>query len=233
MRVLVVEDNADLASNVGDYLTLRGHRVDYAANGRTGLQLAASNAYDAVVLDVMLPGLDGVTVCRRLRSESQSNCAVLMLTARDTLDDRVEGLDAGADDYLVKPFALRELEARLRAVVRRGPRIGAGRTLRVADLVLDLDTLLVERGGRRIDLTPTELTLLETLMRAAPAVVGRDALEHAIWGDSPPASDALRLHVHGLREAIDRDFATPLLRTARGRGWALDGAVVPRDVGAP
>ncbi len=222
MRVLVIEDNQSLAANIGEFLTLQGHTVDFAADGLIGLHLGAVNEYDAVVLDVMLPGLDGVSVCRRLRNDARSAVPVLMLTARDTLDDKLTGPDAGADDYLVKPFELRELEARLRTIARRGR--AAGRRLAVGDLSLDPDTLEVCRGGKTVTLTPSELTLLECLMRASPAVVSRDALERALWGDDPPASDALRIHLHRLRRAIDHGFAPALPRTVRRRGWALAAA---------
>jgi DNA-binding response OmpR family regulator len=219
MRILLVEDSAALAANIGEFLTAKGHCVDFAADGLTGLHLCAINEYDAIVLDLMLPGIDGITLCRRVRRDAADPTPILMLTARDTLEDKLTGLEAGADDYLVKPFELRELDARLAAITRRGR--PAGRRLRVADLSLDLDTLQAERAGIPLNLTPSALRLLEVLMKASPAVVTRDALERALWGDSPPASDALRLHIHGLRATIDRDFATALLRTVRGRGWAL------------
>ena len=163
MRILLIEDNAELAINVGDYLALRGHQMDYAGDGLTGLHLCVTQHYDAVVLDVGLPGLDGVTLCRKLRGEAALTLPVLMLmlTARDTLDDKVTGLDAGADDYLVKPFALRELEARLNALARRSDSGGHRRRLQVGDLSLDLDTQTARRGTRELKLTPTGFKLLE------------------------------------------------------------------------
>lgn len=221
MRILLIEDNPELAANVGDYLALRGHQMDYAGDGLTGLHLCVTQHYDAVVLDVGLPGLDGVTLCRKLRGEAGLTLPVLMLTARDTLDDKVTGLDAGADDYLVKPFALRELEARLNALARRGDSGGHRRRLQVGELSLDLDTQTARRGARELKLTPTGFKLLELLMRAAPAVVDRARLESALWDDRPPASDTLRLHVHGLRATLDPAPERPMLRTVRGRGWAL------------
>ena len=222
MRILLIEDNADLATNIGDYLASRGHRMDYAGDGLTGLHLCVTEPYDAVVLDVGLPGMDGLALCRKLRQEADSGVPVLMLTARDTLDDKIAGLEAGADDYLVKPFALRELEARLHALTRRQASQGHRRRLQVGDLGLDLDTQSARRGTRVLHLTPTGMRLLEALMRAAPAVVDRAHLEHVLWGDQPPASDVLRLHVHLLRNTLDTPTETPMLRTVRGRGWALD-----------
>lgn len=220
MQVLVVEDNRDLMANVFDFLEARGHVVDAAYDAPAGLERALGSDYDAVVLDLILPGGDGLDVCRRLRAEGRST-PVLMLTARDTLADKLAGFEAGADDYLVKPFALQELEARLVALARRA-RGSAFRTrLQVADLMLDLATRRVERAGRPIELPPIPLRILELLMRHAPRVVTRAEIERWVWGDAPPDSDALRSHLYVLRSAIDRPFETPLLRTLRGLGCQL------------
>jgi DNA-binding response OmpR family regulator len=219
LRILIIEDNPDLAANVGDYLVSRGHSVDFARDGLSGLHLSVSNEYDVIVLDLMLPGLDGISLCRNMREQARSAVPVLMLTARDTLDEKIEGLEAGADDYMVKPFELRELAARLDVIARR--QRNPGRLMEVADLSLDLDTFEVRRRSALLSLTPMELRLLEVLMRASPAVVSRAALEHALWGDAPPLSDALRLHVHGLRQAIDAGFQPTLVHTVRGRGWSI------------
>jgi DNA-binding response OmpR family regulator len=220
MRVLVIEDQQDLAANIGEYLMEHGHVIDYAADGLTGLHLAAVNSYDALVLDLSLPGLDGLALCRRLRRDAHSVVPVLMLTARDTERDTLAGFDAGTDDYLTKPFSLPELLARLNALARRAQR--PQHVLQVGDLNFDLGTLIVRRGGRRLDLTPAGLRLLEKLMRASPAVVARRDVEQALWGDDPPESDAaLRGHVHALRAAIDLPAAPKLVHTVHGIGYRV------------
>lgn len=222
MHILVVEDNPDLNANLIDFLGDRGHTVDVAYNGYAGLGFALENHYDAIVLDLMLPGIDGLEVCAKLRHAGITT-PVLMLTARDSLEDKLDGFASGADDYLIKPFALLELEARLLALSRRQrPESESGaHQLRVADLVLDTGTWRVTRGGQPIELSPIPLKLLELLLQRAPQVVSRAELERAIWGDSPPDSDALRAHLHSLRSAIDKPFATPLLHTVRGFGYRL------------
>ena len=220
MYVLIVEDNDDLAANIGEYCEERGDIVDYAGDGLTGLHLAAVNNYDVLVLDLSLPGLDGLSLCERLRLDAANNVPILMLTARDTIDDKLAGFASGADDYLVKPFSLLELDARLAAIGNRGPR-RSQHVLRVADLVLDLDTWQAERAEQRITLTPIALRLLETLMRASPRLVRRAELETAIWGDHPPDSEALRTHIHALRAAIDKPFDTALLHTVPTMGYRL------------
>ncbi|HEY6612392.1 MAG TPA: response regulator transcription factor [Pseudomonas sp.] len=220
MRILLVEDNRDILANLADYLTLKGYSVDCAQDGLSGLNLATSGHYDLLVLDVMLPGLDGYSLCRRLREEARSAVPVIMLTARDQLDDRLLGFQAGADDYLVKPFALSELAARIEAVLRRSQG-GGRRLLQVADLDYDLDTLEVSRGGRRLKLNPLGLKLLALLMQKSPHVVRRDALEEALWGDDCPDSDSLRSHIHQLRQVIDKPFPRPLLHTVHGLGYRL------------
>ncbi len=224
MRILIIEDNHDLLANLCEYLEDRGHTVDAAEDGLTGLHLAVCNTYDAILLDVILPGLNGFTVCRKLREEAGRDTPILMLTARDSVEDRVAGLEAGADDYVIKPFALREVEARLRALVRRATGHGQLRCLRVADLTFDTGTLKVTRGDRTIELTPIALRILEHLMKNAPRLVTRGDLEALVWGDSPPDSEAaLRVHLHALRSAIDQTGETPLLHTVRGRGYRLAG----------
>jgi DNA-binding response OmpR family regulator len=179
------------------------------------------NDYDAIVLDLMLPGIDGLEVCRELRERARKTTAIIMLSARGELADKLGGFDTGADDYLVKPVALEELEARLHAVVRRQRGAGTHRILEVGDLRLDEDTLQVHRSGRPIELTRLDLALLAVLMRESPRVVPRPRLEKWLWGDEPPASDSLRAHVHRLRAAIDRPFDHPLLHTVHGVGYRL------------
>lgn len=227
LSVLVVEDNPDLAANIADYLEARGHLVDVALDGVTGLHLAVTQPHDVVVLDLMLPGLDGLSVCRRLRRDAQSPVPVLMLTARATLDDKIAGFGEGADDYLTKPFELRELELRIAALARR-PRSGDTlRRLRVADLDFNLDTLSVQRAGRALSLPVMPMKVLELLMKRSPQVVWRRDIEQALWGDSPPDSDALRVHMHTLRAAIDPPGLPPLLHTLRGVGYQLKAPDAP------
>ena len=227
MRILLVEDNRDILANLADYLTLKGYTVDCAQDGLSGLQLASSQHFDLLVLDVMLPGIDGFTLCQRLREESRSSTPVIMLTARDTLDDRLQGFRSGADDYLLKPFALSELAARIEAVLRRSQGMSR-RTLQVGDLAYDLDTLEVSRAGRPLKLNPLGLKILEILMQRSPSVVRRDVLEEAIWGDDCPDSDSLRSHIHQMRQVIDKPFAQPLLHTVHGVGYRL--VAEPADV---
>ena len=220
MRILVVEDNRDILANVLDYLTLKGYSVDCAQDGLSGLHLAATEHYDLIVLDIMLPGIDGYQLCKRLREDARRDTPIIMLTARDALDDRLQGLQAGADDYLLKPFALSELVARIEAVLRRsqGRR---QRQLQVGDLLYDLDTLQVSRAGQPLKLNPLGMKLLAVLMQRSPAVVRREALEEALWGDHCPDSDSLRSHVHQLRQVLDKPFDKPLLHTVHGVGYRL------------
>lgn len=220
-KILVVEDNPDLAANLVDYLSARGHLVDAAGDGPTGLHLASTQDFDVILLDLILPGMDGISLCRRLRERAGKVTPILMLTARDTLDDKIAGLEAGADDYLVKPFAMREVAARIDALSRRASSTVTRGQLRVADLSFDTATYRVTRGGREIVLPPIPLRMLEALMRASPRVLGRDELERAIWGDAPPDSDAVRTHLHLLRAAIDKPFPQPMVHTLRGIGWQI------------
>ena len=220
MRILIVEDNPDILANVLDYLQLKGYTVDCAQDGLGGLHLAVTQTYDLIVLDVMLPGIDGFQICRRLREDARLDVPVIMLTARDTLDDRIRGFGTGADDYLVKPFALSELHARIRAVLRRS-RGGRSHELRVGDLSFDVETLQVRRAGRTLKPHPFGLKLLEIMMRKSPAVVRREELERELWGDDCPDSDSLRSHIHQLRQIVDKPFDSPLLHTVHGIGYRL------------
>jgi DNA-binding response OmpR family regulator len=220
MHILVIEDNSDIAANIGDYLADKGHIVDFAADGVTGLHLAIVDDFDAIVLDLTLPGMDGLDVCRKLRGEARKQTPVLMLTARDALEQKLVGFDSGADDYMVKPFALQELEARLSVLARRG-RGPKSRQLKVDDLEYNLDTLVVTRAGKLLQLNPTGLKLLQCLMEASPSVVTRRELEMRVWGEELPDSDSLRVHIHGLRAAIDKPFGKPLIHTRHGIGYCL------------
>jgi len=218
--ILLVEDHHDIAEMVCDYLESQGFSVDYAPDGVTALRLASVNAYDALVLDLMLPGMDGLDVCRSLRA-ARVDTPLLMLTARDTLADKLSGFECGADDYLVKPFDLEELAARLTALLRRrrGPR--SGDELRIGELSVDLGSLKVSRGGHEITLTPIGFKILSLLMQESPRVVERRAIERAIWGDVPPDSDALRSHMYVLRKAVDRPFARAMIQTVPSAGFRI------------
>jgi DNA-binding response OmpR family regulator len=220
MNILLIEDNRDLASNLFDYFEARGHTLDLAGDGIPGLHFASTNSYDVLVLDVMLPSMDGLTMCRCLR-EAGKHTPILMLTARDSLEDKIAGLEAGADDYVVKPFSMREVEARLLALVRRSKLREGNQLLQVGDLSFNTDTLKIQRGQRAVVLPPIALKLLELLMRQSPRVLSREEVERAIWGDAPPDSDALRAHMHILRHAIDAKNDKPLLKTLRGIGYQI------------
>lgn len=222
MKILVIEDNRALLANLFEYFEARGHILDAAPDGRTGLHLASHAEFDAIVLDLSLPGMDGLEVCRRLRHDARSDAPIIMLTARDALNDRLTGFEAGADDYLTKPFALAELEARLTALVRRQRRaVSPTAVLRVGDLEYDPASLKVTRGGQAIVLNPTGRRILEILMRASPEVVSRERLERELWGEEAPGDDTLRAHIYALRKAIDRPFDSPLLRTQLRAGYQL------------
>ncbi len=220
LRILIVEDNPDIAENIADYLEPRGNILDFAMDGIGGLHLALTEDYDVIVLDIMLPGMDGLNFCRKLREEGGKQTPVLMLTARDTLSDKLEGFDAGADDYLVKPFALQELAARLGALVRRAYKLPKT-ILYVADLEMDTGRMKVQRAGQAIELNHACLKILVMLMQAHPNVVTRKELEQALWEDNPPDSDVMRSHIYALRTAIDKPFKTPLLQTIHGIGYRL------------
>ncbi|MEE4298960.1 MAG: response regulator transcription factor [Pseudomonadales bacterium] len=228
--VLLVEDHRDIAEMVYDGLENAGFQVDYASDGAAALGLAAENDYDLVVLDLMLPRLDGMEVCRRLRKEQRSDVPVLMLTARDTLEDKIAGLDAGADDYLVKPFAFAELEARVRALLRRSRGQVAQERFEVGDLVLDTGTWHVSRAGQPLSVTPIGMKLLTVLMRAAPQIVSRRQLEREVWGEGLPDSDTLRSHLYTLRKAVDRPFEHAMIETVSGAGYRI--AMPESDRGA-
>ncbi|MFP3873823.1 MAG: response regulator transcription factor [Thiohalophilus sp.] len=221
MRVLVIEDNPDLAANLCDYLEARAHQVDVAGDGLTGLHLAVTQPYDVIILDLMLPGMDGMTLCKKLRGEARNTTPILMLTARVSLEDKIAGFECGADDYVVKPFAMREVEMRLQALARRAKPGPDRAVLRVGELSFDPRTLAVQRGGQSIELPPIPLRILELLMQRSPEVVSRADIERDIWGDTPPDSDALRAHMHILRAAVDRPFDKAMIRTLRGFGYQL------------
>jgi DNA-binding response OmpR family regulator len=222
MHLLLIEDHQDLADNVCEFFAGHGDQIDHENNGLDGLNRALDTTFDAIVLDIMLPGLDGLSICRQLRQAGRTRVPILMLTAKDLISDKVDGFEAGADDYLVKPFSLAELDARLKALVRRASVAApAHRWLQVGDLKFDLDTLEAERGGERIKLNPTTRRLLMVLMQNSNRVVTRAELERELWGEHPPQGDFLRAHMHALRAAIDKNFSVKLLHTIHGTGYRL------------
>ncbi|MCA1780293.1 MAG: response regulator transcription factor [Xanthomonadaceae bacterium] len=218
--MLLVEDHDDLATTIGDYLENSGFAMDYAADGSIALNLMEDNVYDIVILDLMLPKVDGLRVCRKLRDRGDAT-PILMLTARDQLEDKLEGFEVGADDYLVKPFEMEELLARLNALLRRARGEVSDGAIRVGDLVFDPRTMRVEREGQRLTLSPTSIRILRILMRESPRLVSREQIENELWGDMLPDSDTLRSHMYNLRKSIDRPFSSKLLHTVQGMGFKL------------
>ncbi len=220
MRILLVEDNRRLNTSLRQSLVEEGYAVDAAFDGQEGEELALMAPYDVIVLDLMLPVKDGLEVCRSLRLQHITT-PILMLTARDTIDDRVHGLDSGADEYLVKPFAISELRARLRALLRRDSGDKSGQ-LRVADLVLDPATHAVTRRGQAISLTAKEFALLEYLMRNPGRVISREAIENHVWDyDFASGSNVVDVYIRRLRRKIDDPFEVKLFETIRGAGYLL------------
>ena len=219
-RVLIVEDNKDIALLLVDFFSDRQQIVDYAHDGLSGLHLAASNEYDAIILDLSLPGVDGLELCRQLRTVKHSDVPILMLTARDTLDDKLTGFSAGADDYLVKPFELQEVYARIQALWRRSKQ-SVKSILKVSDLALNTETREVHRGDVVINLNPIPFKILQLLMENSHRVVTRREIETQVWGDEATDSDALRTHISALRNAIDKPFSSKLLHTMHGIGYRL------------
>jgi DNA-binding response OmpR family regulator len=221
MRILLVEDEVKMARALRRGLEQEGHAIDVSSDGNDGLSKALEYDYDAVVLDVMLPGRDGFSICRELRASGKWS-PVLMLTARDSVDDRIRGLDAGADDYLVKPFAFGELLARLRALVRRGPSERPP-VISVGDVELDPAAHTVTRAGRTVDLSAREFALLEFLMRHPGEVLSRTRILEQVWDYSYSGfSNVVDVYVAYLRRKLERPFGRPLIRTVRGVGYALD-----------
>lgn len=221
MLVLLIEDHRLLAETLIDYLNSENIEVDYAATGLQGLELALQQAYDALILDINLPDLDGFSICQRLRQQYSLDVPILMLTARDQLADRLQGFAQGADDYLVKPFANQELVARLQALVKRNRGQVVQKRLSLGDLSLDTSTQQVWRGGKEILVSPTGFKILHILMREAPAIVSREALQNEVWGADLPDTDALRSHLYNLRKALNSPDQTELIHTIKGVGFKL------------
>ncbi|MBX6342127.1 MAG: response regulator transcription factor [Thermomicrobiaceae bacterium] len=225
MHILVVEDEQRLARLLQRVLQDERHTVDLAYDGATGLEMALSGDYDLAILDLMLPDLDGLEICRQLRA-ARVTTPILMLTARGAVEDRVTGLNAGADDYLVKPFAMEELLARVNALLRRARGVdGPPTVLQVADLTLDLLRHEVRRGGQVIDLTPKEFALLEYLMRNPGRALTRSQIIDRVWRyDLDSLSNVVDIYIHYLRDKIDRGFGRPLIKTVRGVGYKIEGS---------
>lgn len=216
--VLLIEDNLDLSETIIQYLELEDIICDYASSAESGLSLTENNRYDVILLDIMLPRMTGLELCKMLR-KTGIDTPVLMLTARDTLDDKLEGFESGTDDYLVKPFDLPELVVRIKALAKR--KSGQSKLLKINDLTMHLDVMDVSRGNRSIQLSPISWKLLEVLMRESPKPVSRQKLIQFVWGDAPPESNSLKVHLHRLRKQIDGKQDTPLLQTIPNQGYAL------------
>lgn len=226
MRVLLVEDDPRIARFVAQGLREQTYAVDVTGDGKDALYKLSINDYDAIILDVMIPGCDGFEVCRELRAAG-STVPVLMLTARDAVEDRVAGLDNGADDYLIKPFEVAELLARLRALLRRGHAVNAP-AITVADLVIDMRAHRVTRGGQQVELTAKEYALLEYLARERGRVLGRAEIAEHVWDENfDPMSNLIDVNINRLRRKIDDGFTPPLIHTRRGEGYLL---AAPEDL---
>lgn len=221
LSILLVEDHRQLAQTIVEYLEQQGATADYAGDASLGRELVREHHYDLILLDVMLPGEDGYSFCRYLRKELTLNTPVIFLTARDQLDDKLEGFSRGGDDYIVKPFALPELAARVQALVRRERREVAPNLLQVGDLSLDPARQEVRREGQILKLSPTAFRILRILMRESPRIVSREQMEKELWGDLVPDSDALRSHLYNLRKVVDKPFDVQLLETLPGVGFCI------------
>ena len=221
-NIFVVEDEEDILDLIRHHLLKEGYVVSTATNGMEAVKSIQRKVPDLVLLDVMLPGMDGTKLCKTLREEWHNKTPILMLTARDTILDKVAGFDSGGDDYLVKPFSLLEVEVRLKALVRRARGgVAPAAPLRVGSLVYDASTMTAVRSGQALALTKTGYRLLHCLMRESPKIVSRDKLAAEVWGDDRPDSDALRTHIHALRQALDKGHDVAMLRTVQGVGYRL------------
>lgn len=221
MLVLLVEDHRLLAETLMDYLESESIDVDYAANGLQGLEIARSQTFDAIILDVNLPGIDGFTICEQLRQTYKVDTPILMLTARDQLEDRIKGFENGADDYLIKPFESQELVMRLKALVKRDRGQVTQKLLTVGSLKLDTGKMQIWRDDELIEVSPTSFKILNILVRAYPEVVTREQIEQELWGSDVPDTDTLRSHVYNLRKAVDHPFDQAMIQTVKGVGLKL------------
>lgn len=220
LQLLLIEDQLDIAQNIADYMEQKGHNLDFATQGRQGLDLALQEHFDLIVLDLNLPIMDGLEVCRQLREKADRHIPILMLTARDSIEDKVTGFGVGADDYLTKPFSLQELEVRCLALSRRHL-LDSKHVIELGQLSIDKNKRLASREGQPLNLSSMGYKILTVLAEAHPQVVSRSELSHKLWGDEPTESDALRSHIYQLRTALDKPFTFPMLKTLHGVGFTL------------
>ncbi len=216
MRILVVEDTIDIAANIGDYLEIKGHEVDFAYHGQAALALLKQSQFDVIVLDIMMPGIDGLTLCKLLRNQFCLDIPILFLTARDSLEDKLTGFEVGGDDYLVKPFALEELHCRLQALCTRGRR-KIRKTLCYGPLTIDPNAMSASCAGQALRLDPIQFDILKLLLQNAPVLVTKEDIEYAIWQGDAGESSALRTHIYRLRSALNDD----LIETVHGKGYRI------------
>jgi DNA-binding response OmpR family regulator len=221
MKILLIEDHDELAAQLGDFLGSLGWHIDFSSTGRRGIALALEHEYDLIILDLNLPDIDGTEVCREIKSKSQLNIPILMLTARDSFADKVKGFDIGADEYLTKPYDLRELALRCRVLTRR-QELYQSNTISLGDISLDLNENRATRSDRDIALNKTSFSILLMLMKAYPNPVSKSRIIHELWGDAPPETDALKSHIYNLRLAIDKPFAKNIVKTIVNVGYKLD-----------
>lgn len=221
LHVLLIEDELNIARNIAEYMEQRGHVFDFADKGKQGLELALNTYYDLIILDLNLPTMDGLEVCQQLREKADRHIPILMLTARDSIDDKVSGFNVGTDDYLTKPFSLQELEVRCLALSRRH-RLQTKDTVELGPLILDRKRKTATRDGNALELSTMGFKILTILAEAYPQVVSRSELTQKLWGDEPTESDAIRSHIYQLRNVLDKPFDSPLLKTVFGVGFALD-----------
>jgi DNA-binding response OmpR family regulator len=219
--ILIIEDHQDLAANLGDFLEEGGFTVDFADNGLSALHLVTENIYDAIVLDIMMPGINGYDVCRKIRDDVGLDIPIIMLTAMDTLENKLEGFGSGADDYLVKPFAMKELEARLIALIKRHRKEVNDAKIEISGLIFDPKVMQVTRNEDILKVSPTGIHILKVLMRESPNLVSREKLEAEVWGDELPNSDAFRSHLYNLRKVVDKPYKIELIHTISGLGYKL------------
>ncbi|MCX7554695.1 response regulator transcription factor [Marinicella sp. S1101] len=223
LSVLVIEDQREIAHNISRYFEQLGYLTDFAYTGTQGLNLALENYYDVIILDVMLPGLDGLMVCSVIRQKSKRHIPIIMLTARDTLDDKIQGFENGADDYLTKPFELKELHLRCLALAKRNG-FNKSSVITIGDLSVDLQQQTAHRGGTLLELHAMGFKLLALMAEAYPREVTRSEISQKLWGDEPTESDAIRSHIYQLRTVVDKPFEHAMIKTHHGIGFSLQAA---------
>lgn len=221
LNVLLVEDQLSIAQNIAEFMEAKGHTFDFATNGNQGLALALAHCYDLIILDLNLPSMDGLEICKQVREKSERHVPIIMLTARDSIEDKISGFGVGADDYLTKPFLLQELEVRCLALSRRHL-LQTTNLLTLGSLTIDRKTKQVTRDGNKLELHAMGYRILSVLAESYPQVVSRTQLIQKIWGDEPTESDAMRSHIYQLRNVLDKPFDAPLLKTVHGVGFVLD-----------